>query len=78
MLKTNSLELRANSRLLIAAVLVLLMARPATADTPVLGGLEGSWAETDTRADGTTFQRACLSRPTRQTRALMAPPFLCC
>ena len=55
MLKTNSLELRANSRLLIAAVLVLLMARPATADTPVLGGLEGSWSETDTRDDGTTF-----------------------
>jgi len=55
MLKTNSLELRAHSRLLIAAVWVLSMARPATADTPVLGGLEGSWAETDTRHDGTTF-----------------------
>ena len=55
MLKTNSLGLSANTRLLIATILVLLMAGPAAADTPVLGGLEGSWAETDTRDDGTSF-----------------------
>jgi len=55
MLKTNSPELRASARLLVAAALILLMARPATATTPVRSGLEGSWAETDTREDGTTF-----------------------
>jgi len=55
MLKINSLELRAKTRLLIAAVLVLLMARPATALGPTMGGLECSWTETDTRDDGTTF-----------------------
>ena len=55
MLKTNSLRFRANARLLVAAVLVLLMARPATALGPIGGGLECSWAETDTRDDGTTF-----------------------
>ncbi len=55
MLKTNPPELRASARLLVAAALILLMARPATATTPVRSGLEGSWAETDTREDGTTF-----------------------
>ena len=55
MLKTNSHRLRAKTRLLIATVLVLLMARPATAFGPTMGGLERSWTETDTRDDGTTF-----------------------
>lgn len=55
MSRTNSHGFRAKTRLLIAAVLVLLMARPAAALGPTLGGLERSWTETDTRNDGTTF-----------------------